>query len=377
MKVVLNSKTKKILAISGGVLVAVIVISLVIYFTTKDQGPTPGPNPPPPTPNPMELLQSRIDNLTSGNTPINNLSVYNKLTVQNSNPDDIFTLKLISNSDSNGVFYGTYGNNAAANIFGPTKKLASAQIPSPLPTTYTLSKPIPLPVLPVPEQRVVPTLASLEIQINNIIQGTTNLNNLKVTGSLTVVSYGQGYPVFLNNYTVDSKRLGTCVMFANQDYINGYTGISGDFADNPPTDTNLIDEYMFNISLPSGNAPTCPVEQLAPIASPLYLSDIDSLNKRLDGIIGGQTPISNLVVNGDLTVTGTTPTLFYILKTYNCRNPCSKPLSNDQDATLLIAFNNQTDAHGVAGGGEPFDGHGFFGTANSVPHVKLYQQLIT
>jgi hypothetical protein len=325
----------------------------------------------------MELLQSRIDNLTSGNTPINNLSVLGKLIVQNSNPDDIFTLKLISNSDSNGVFYGTYKNDAAANIFGPTKKLASSQIPSPLPTTYTLSKTIPLPVVPIPEKRVVPTLASLEIQINNIIQGTTNLNNLKVTGTLTVVSYGQDYPVFLNNYTVDSTRLGTCVLFANQDYINGYIGISGDYPATPPTDTPLYDEYMFNISTSSANIPTCPAEQPVPIASPLCLSDIDSLNKRLDGIIGGTTPISNLVVNGDLTVTGNTPTLFYILKTYTCTSPCSNPLNRTQNPTLLIAFNNQTDAHGISGTGNLFNNKGFFYSANAVPKVNLNQQLIT
>jgi hypothetical protein len=39
MKVVLNSKTKKILAISGGVLVAVIVIAIVVYFATKPPNP--------------------------------------------------------------------------------------------------------------------------------------------------------------------------------------------------------------------------------------------------------------------------------------------------------------------------------------------------
>ncbi len=36
---VLNSKTKKILAISGGVLVAVIVIAIVVYFATKPPNP--------------------------------------------------------------------------------------------------------------------------------------------------------------------------------------------------------------------------------------------------------------------------------------------------------------------------------------------------
>jgi hypothetical protein len=363
---VLTSKTKKILAISGGVLSAVIIITIVVYFATK-------PKPLNPT-SPMSLLQSRIDNLTSGNTPINNLIVLGKLTIQNSNPDDIFTLKLISNSDTNQIFYGTYGNDAAANMIGPTKKLVSSQIPDGLPTTYTLSKPVPL---PVPKNQTVPTLSSLETQINNIVQGKTNLNNLKVTGTLTFVSYGIDYPVFLNNYTVDSKRLGSCFMFANQDYINGYIGISGDYDATPPTDTSLYDEYMFNISSSSANVPTCPAVQPAPIESPVCSGDIDSLNKRLDDIISGGTKISYLVVNGDLTVTGTNQTLFSIQKAYTCASPCSNPLNRTQDPTLLIAFNNQTDAHGISGSGDLFDGHGFFGSANAVPSVKLKQQLIT
>lgn len=354
MKVILSSKTKKILAISGGV-VAAVVIFLIVYFTTKKKTTTPTP------PSPMQLLQSRINDLVSGKTPINNLNVLITLTVQNNSPTDIFTLKLISNSDINGVAFGTFGTDAPANIIGTQKRLVASQIPTSLPTTYTLSSPVTL-----PGNQPDPTLESLQLQLNQITVGTTPLNNLKVTGTLTLISYGQDYSVNLVNKADGSATLGSCVMFANQDYINGYIGISDVY----PGDK--FDEYQINIASLSGNVPTCPATQPVPPTSAMCLSDIGFLNQRLDDIISGKTPITNLVVNGDLTVTGTSPTLFSIQKAYNCTFSCANPKT--QDPTLLIGFNNQTDASGINADGIMWP---FFGPADSVHHVSVGKNITT
>ena len=322
---------KKTLLISSGIAILLIgiIIALVIYFK-----PASAPV--------VESLQTQINNLISGKTAINNLKVLNRLTVNNNNANDAFTLKLINNSDKNVITFLYTG--LLGNTVGVQSAPANLPLATNLPNPLVLSQPVSL----VADQQVVTpspykvgSLGYMQQQLNNILTGQLPLNNLKVNGDLTVFS-SQDYPIFLNN---GSNDLASAVAFVTNDTITGYVGISG-------TRTSY-NNYKVNIteSGPGINGSACVTTYSAPTPipspSPAQSPTLESLTLMLNNIINGNIIIPNLIVNGDLTVTGNSDSLFTINKT-NC-NP-----------TDLIAFNNQLNSFGVAGNSMMWATTGFF-----------------
>jgi hypothetical protein len=118
MKVVLNSKTKKILAISGGVLVAVIVIAIVVYFATK---PKPQSTPLPKPLNPADYQMYGLWINDPGNLPVQYIeyvpeihqNVYTTITGE--------TLKMASENNTQGRYTQVKSTDVASQVFDASK----------------------------------------------------------------------------------------------------------------------------------------------------------------------------------------------------------------------------------------------------------------
>jgi hypothetical protein len=219
-----------------------------------------------------------------------------------------------------------------------------------LPNPLVLSQPVSL----VADQQVVTpspyiagSLGYMQQQLNNIITGQLPLNNLKVNGGLTVFG-SYGYPVFLNN---GPNNLASAVAFVKNDTITGYVGISAG-------SKTSYNNYWVNTTFSSATAidpSTCVTNYSSPTPGPTQSATqsptLESLNLMLNNIINGNIPIPNLIVNGDLTVTGTSDSLF-TMNMYMTAPPC--------DPTCLISFNSYTDGFGVAGYGTKWGNGGFF-----------------
>ena len=99
-------------------------------------------------------------------------------------------------------------------------------------------------------------------------------------------------------------------------------------------------------------------ESATPVAQTAV--DIESLEKQLDDIINGVSPIYNLVVNGSLVVD----------------SKLDSPLTLDVqscDPTSLVGFNN-LDARGVNGYGGPFDWFGsYFDSTKTISYSGINQ----
>ena len=113
MKVVLNSKTKKILAISGGVLVAVIVIAIVVYFATKK--------------NPADYQLYGIYVSKTGNTRVEYIAYVPELKqnvymaiVKQINDPDVF-LKMVTEDNKHARFIAAKDTDVASKVFDPSK----------------------------------------------------------------------------------------------------------------------------------------------------------------------------------------------------------------------------------------------------------------
>lgn len=358
-----SPKLSKVLLISGVVVLLLGIISLSVYFGTKSSsasssGPSSGPlvtySPTipatlAPTTPPLVLLQSKINDLVSGRLPINNLRVLNRLTVTNNNPNDAFTLKLINNSDKNVITFMLTSN--PSNTFGiqrsPTTPAPTLPTPSPtnLPNQLVLSQPVSL-----VGTQPVPSLSSLQQQLASIMAGTLPLNNLKVNGNLTVIS-GDAYPVNLINMS-GSNKLSSCVLFAKNNVIRGYYGMSAMYNSN---NRSVYDQYSVNVSYSNSNwdsrstMPSCsPIPNIT--AGPTQAPTIDYLNSVLNDIVNGNIPIPNLNVIGDLTVNGNDDSLLFLNKT-NC------------DPTTLVTFNTWTSSRGINGYAGPWDWYDHAGAA--------------
>ena len=110
-----------------------------------------------------------------------------------------------------------------------------------------------------------------------------------------------------------------------------------------------------------GVLPTCSPSAI-PVNTPVAQTavDIESLEKQLDDIINGVSPIYNLVVNGSLVVD----------------SKLDSPLTLDVqscDPTSLVGFNN-LDARGVNGYGGPFDWFGsYFDSTKTISYSGINQ----
>ena len=293
-------------------------------------------------------LQNQIMDLINGKIPINNLKVFNKLNILSSNKNDMFPLKLLTSSNNNMISFTRYGT--LYNKFGTQSPLPSSSTTK----SYTKSLPVNL------KSQSVLSIDSLQQQINDIISGKTPLNNLKVNNSLTIVSKG-GYlktktpntyylpsegGLSLVNQDQNKNLLDSCVLFGDTNgNVKGYYGLK--LYNNSTYDRYSVNlSYVFNNWDSRPNIPSC--TDSTPVLPPEIKNDknIDSLLLQFSNIVNGITPITNLVVNGDVTVTSNIESPL-ILDVQTC------------NATSLVGFNN-LDARGVNAYGGPFDWVGPF-----------------
>ena len=320
----LNRKT---LLISSGIAILLIgiIIALVIYFK-------------PVAVVTLESLQTKINDLVSGKIAINNLKVINVLTVNNNNANDAFTLKLINNSDKNVITFFVTGN--ATNSIGVQSAPANLPSSSNIPNQLVLSQPVSITdqqmATPTPNPtKQVGTPGYIQQQLDSIIAGKLPLNNLKVNGTLTMLTNSE-YPINLINAS-GSTNLNSCAAFVKNNTITGYFGVSANYQSN---NVSVHDTYSVNVSYSNKSwdlrpSPSC-VPRADPTPIPTQSPSIDSLNSYIDYIINGNIPILNLSVNGDVTVTGDSDSLL-LIDTYNC------------DPTKLVTFNSYTNSAGVNG----------------------------
>ena len=108
MKVVLNSKTKKILAISGGVLVAVIVIAVVVYFATK-----------PPNPADYQMYGGWI--MDPGNLPVQYIAYVPEIKQRVYMTMTGGSLKMVSEDNKHARYIELKEGDVASKVFDPSK----------------------------------------------------------------------------------------------------------------------------------------------------------------------------------------------------------------------------------------------------------------
>ena len=328
------------------VIFLVLIISTVIYLYIKSKKTA------------LVNLQNKIMSLINGKTTLNNLKVIGSLNIVSSNQNDKYPLKLLSSSkNKNVITFSRYG--VPYNEFGV---IANPSTPSSTPSSY---KPILLDSnIQTPSDL---SIASLQQQINDIVSGKTQLNNLYVMNKLTVVSSGghlksvgglnalNGGLSVIN--TSGDSTLDSLILFKGN-AGEGQYGVSQAYS-------NVYDIYSSNVNYkysswdsrsvlptcsPSGNPtiqPTLPT--VTHLKSLLYMG-IQSLEKQLDDIVNGNTPINNLVVNGYVVVDSTLDSPL-ILDVQSC------------DATSLVGFNN-VGARGVNAYGGPFDWVSGYFTSN-------------
>lgn len=296
----------------------------------------------------LSSLQNKINDLINGASPINNLKVVNSLNIINSNPNDMFPLKLITTANKNVITFKRYG--VIHNEFGVMSNPASTESQK----NYNISS-----LLPTVTQDVVSSVDSLQQQINDIVSGKTHLNNLKVNGNLTVFGGGTLKAVegvvnklaligglSLVNKDANNNKLNSCILFGKDGMSKGYYGLSATYKDS--NNKSVYDLYSSNVNYKNtswDSRPTLPacvvptdVMKSAPAKND---TDIALLEEQLNNILNGTTPITNLVVNGDVTV----------------NSESESPLSLDVQScatTSIVGFNN-LDARGVNGYGGPFD----------------------
>jgi hypothetical protein len=286
-----------------------------------------------PTTSPLVLLQNRINDIISGKTPLNNLNVVNSLTVVNNNPNDSGTLKLninVMNPSSTKNVVSFLRSGKEYNNFG-VQDIASA----PAGKTIVWSNPVSV------ASAVVPTISSLQTQINNIINGTQPLYNLKVNGPVTVNST-QGYAVYLKNQSSNTNKYGNTIVFIKATKIIGVYGVSGltdNKYDHVSSDSCKWGNTNWDARVGGTNAP-CTTTTLPPVST-FNASNVSELNAQLDNIINGMVPLNNLSVQGDMTISGDSNSLLRINNT-NC------------DPTNLVNFSDLA-GRGTNGYGGPFD----------------------
>ena len=287
-----------------------------------------------PTISPLVLLQNRINDIISGKTVLNNLNIVNSLTVQNNNSSDNGTLKLkINGTTSTKNIVSFLRAGSPYNTFG-VQNLTTAQEGKP----FVLSQPV------LVASAAVPTVSSLQTMINNIVSGKQALNNLKVNGAVTVSST-QGYAVYLKNQSSDTDRYDNAIVFLNKNNnaVGGY-GVSKVYQSNGKAvyDHISVNSDWGNPSWDArvgGTSAPCTQKTLPPIPS-FNATSVAELNSQLDNIINGSVPLLNLVVNGDMTISGDSNSLLNI-NNVGCDN------------TNLVSFT--TAGRGTNGYGGPFD----------------------
>lgn len=319
-----------------------LVLSLIMYLVIKSNSSKKTA---------LLNLQNKIMSLINGKTSLKNLKVIGSLNIVSSNPNDKYPLKLFSSSkNKNVITFSRYG--VPDNEFGV---IANQSTPNPS-STY---KPTLLDSNIQPPSDL--SIASLQQQINDIVSGKTPLNNLYVMNNLTVVGGGRvkivGALYELNGglsviNMSGGSTLDSLILFKGN-AGEGQYGVSKAYT-NPTNNKLVYDLYSSNVNYKYSNwnssslLPTC-----SPSVNPITqttlqnATDIQSLEKQLDDIVNGATPINNLVVNGYVFVDSTLESPL-ILDVQSC------------DPTSLVGFNN-LDARGVNGYGGPFDWFGGFG----------------
>jgi len=293
-------------------LIVVITVVVVVLVKRARSNPTSSPPTQPTTTpqNPLIPLQNRINDIISGKTSLNNLNIINSLTVQNNNPNDKGTLKLISGNSSTKNVVSFLRAGTLYNTFGVETLPSANGLP------VVLSQPVSVTL------ETNPTISSIQKQINDIVSGNQALFNLKVNGPVTVTA-NQGYPIILQNEnetTTSTDYYDNCILFIKNGIVGGL-GASKPYQLNGKMvydHISVASDWSVPDQEPSPTIPPCSNNITLPVLTQVNSTSIDDLNKQLDNIVNGTTPLFNLLVNGDMTISGDSNSLLII-------NSCNVP----------------------------------------------------
>ena len=315
------------------ILIVVGVVSYVMYTKSKLKAR-------------MENLQSTINSVINGQIGLTNLKVVGSLNIIGSDLNDSYPLKLVSSSpNKNVITFARYG--VPYNEFG----ILSNSNPNKRDFKINRKKEYNQPT------KAEVSIDSLRRQINDIISGKTQLNNLLVIDKLTVVGGGRVKIVSENLYAINGglsvinksggKMLDSGIIFGGNAGMGSY-GLSKVYTN---SSNKAVYDINFSQNLNYKNTnwdsrsvlPECTPRSVSidDVSLPEQAVQIEYLELVLNKIINGNIPLNNLVVNGSVYVD----------------SKLDSPLTLDVqscDPTSLIGFNN-LDARGVNGYGGPFD----------------------